>query len=274
MTGTPLDPHRATMTAAKPKGPRQLPDHARPAAWAETYLTSTVGAKVLVALTGTLLVGFLIFHMIGNLKVLFGRDSINAYAYFLKHSLGPYLWIARAGLFAVFVAHVVLALKLKAQTAAARPVPYVALRPAQATLTSRTMLLTGLLIGAFTLFHLAHYTFGWVKEADVGNGMRINYLEMKDPQGRHDVYNMTVAGFRTSWVSVLYLFAQAVLFAHLAHGVQSVIQTLGLKGTRFAPVWVGVGYATAGLIVAGNVAIVVAIWAGVVGPDFSNTLGH
>lgn len=262
------------MTAAKPKGPRQLPDQASPAAWAETYLNSTVGAKVLVALTGLLLVGFVVFHMIGNLKVLSGRDEVNAYAHFLKHGLGPLLWIARAGLLAVFVAHVVLALKLKAKTAAARPVPYVALRSAQATIASRTMLTTGLVVGAFTLFHLAHYTFGWVHDAETGNGMRINYLDLKDPAGRHDVYNMTVAGFRNPVISTLYLFAQLVLFAHLTHGIQSVIQTLGLKGTRFAPVWVWVGYATAGLILAGNVAIVAAIWAGVVGPDFSNTLTH
>jgi succinate dehydrogenase / fumarate reductase cytochrome b subunit len=180
--------------------------------------------------------------------------------------------MARAGLLVLFVAHIALTLRLKAKSAAARPVPYLALKPAQATLASRTMLTTGLLVGAFTLFHLAHYTFGWVKDAEVGNGMHVPYLELRDPQGRHDVYSMTVAGFSTPWVAVVYILAQAVLLAHLSHGVQSVIQTLGLKGTRFGPVWTWFGYATAGAIFAGNVGMVIAVWAGLL-PVYVPTAG-
>ena len=258
--------------AIKPKGPRIVPAERGPAGWATTYLTSTVGSKIIVAITGLSLVGFVLFHMIGNLKVLYGQDSINSYAWFLKHSLGPYLWAARAGLLAVFVTHIGLTLRLKYKSAKARPVGYAYQRTAQATLQSRTMLLTGIVIGLFTAFHLAHYTFGWVKGAQMPDGTVVNYMDLTEtmPDGtvRHDVYSMVVAGFTTPWLSILYIVAQLFLFAHLAHGIQSTIQTLGLKGTRFAPVWVGLGYATAAAIVAGNLAIVVAVWAGALPPVY------
>ena len=254
----------------KPKGPRHVPVAFAPSTWASTYLTSTVGAKVLVGVTGTLLTGFVVFHMIGNAKVLFGRDEFNAYAHFLKHSLGPYLWMARAGLLAAFLAHVGLVVWLKTKTAAARPVQYQHARTAQATLASRTMLLTGLVIGAFIVFHLAHYTFGWVHEAPGPDGTPTNYLNltqrMPDGSERHDVYSMTIAGFRTPWISVTYLVAVAFLYAHLSHGIQSTIQTFGLKGTRMTGVWTAAGSALAAFIVLGNVAIVVAIWTGLVPP--------
>ncbi len=252
--------------AIKPKGVRRTAPHKSPLTWATTYLTSTIGQKVLLALTGLALVGFLIVHLIGNLKVLFGPDEINAYAHFLKHSLGPILWMFRAGLLAVFITHIALALKLKARTSAARPVPYVAMHVAQATLQSRTMLLTGLVVAAFVVYHLAHFTFGLTHEADLGNGMHENYLELRDSEGRPDVYSMTVAGFRSTWISALYIVAQLVLFAHLSHGIQSTIQTLGLKGTRFGPVWSALGFATAGTILLGNLVIVVAIWTGLLPP--------
>jgi succinate dehydrogenase / fumarate reductase cytochrome b subunit len=269
--------------AIKPKGSPYLPPPLRPTAWAANYFGTTVGAKILIALTGLILVGFVVFHMIGNLKVLYGRDAINAYAYFLKHSLGPYLWAARAVLLVAFVAHIALALRIRLKTAAARPVGYAVYRPVQATISSRTMLLTGLVILAFTLFHLAHFTFGWVTPAafdvpvtvatpdglqTVPPGQPVNYLDLREPMpdgtDRHDVYNMMIAGFHNPIVSIIYIIAQLFLFAHLAHGFQSTIQTLGLKGRRFAPFWSGFGYAVAFLVAAGNIAIVVAVWAGAV----------
>lgn len=267
-------------TAINPKGPRVTPPEAGPAAWAQTYLGSTVGQKVVVALTGLLLAGFVVGHMVGNLKMFSGPDAINAYAYFLKHELGAVLWVARGGLLVLFVTHIALTLNLKAKSAAARPVPYLSQRPVQATLASRTMLWTGLVVGAFVVFHIAHYTLGWVKPAEIkdavtGRITTIDYLKLVDQeykartgQERHNVYEMTVAGFRTPWVVAIYVIAQGLLFVHLSHGLQSVIQTLGLKGTRFAPAWVWLGYAVAGLILAGNLAIVVAVWTGVVGPQY------
>ena len=76
------------------------------------------------------------------------------------------------------------------------------------------------------------------------------------------------AGFRTPWVTVIYVAAQLLLFVHLSHGLQSTVQTLGLKGTRFAAAWGWAGYAVAGAILAGNLSIVFAVWAGVIGGPY------
>ncbi|MGL6096955.1 MAG: succinate dehydrogenase cytochrome b subunit, partial [Fimbriiglobus sp.] len=217
---------------------------------------------------GTALTGFVVFHMIGNLKLFYGQESINEYAYFLKHGLGPILWIARGALIAPFVLHVVLAVRLHLRSSSARPTGYVYQRPAQASLASRTMLWTGAVVGMFVLFHLAHFTLGWVTEVVKPDGTRTNYLKLTDAEGRHDVYSMIVHGFRTWWLALLYLAAQAVLAVHLSHGVQSVLQTLGLKNGRFASAWTAFGFAVAGTVFLGNAAIVVAVWIGAVPPIY------
>src|SRR5262249_46708832 len=229
----------------------------------QAVLDSSVGAKVLVALTGLGLVTFVIAHMIGNLKLFQGPDAINAYAYFLKHDLGSLLWVARAGLLAIFVLHLALAIRLKLRSVAARPVPYQYPGTVQATLASRTMIWTGIVIGLFVLFHLAHYTFGWVKTADTPTGSK-NYLELTDAKGRHNVYEMTVAGFKNPAIAVFYLICQVVLFVHLRHGIPSTFQTLGLKNARFrGPIDV-LGLVIALTILVGNCAIVLAVLFGYV----------
>lgn len=232
---------------------------------------SSVGAKVIVALSGLGLVGFAVFHMIGNLKVFSGPDAINGYAYFLKHDLGLLIWIARAGLLGIFLLHLALAIRLTMRSRAARPVPYLYPGRVQATAVSRTMIYSGVVVGLFIAFHLAHYTFGIVSGAEVEPGKVVNYLELKDAKGRHDVYSMMVAGFRTPWLSGLYIVANLVLFAHLLHGVQSAFQTLGLKNNRFAPVIWFVGFAAAALILAGNLAIVIGVWEGTLAPPLYKT---
>jgi succinate dehydrogenase / fumarate reductase cytochrome b subunit len=254
--------------ATSPKGPRVYLPGTTPGAWAATYLGSTVGHKVVTALTGLGLAGFVVFHMIGNLKMLPGgpesREAINGYADFLKHDLGALLWLARGGLLTIFVLHVALALRLHSKTASARPVPYVHQRTAQATLASRTMLSTGLVILAFVLFHLAHYTFAWVHPVQAPDGRWVTYLDLPDEKGRHDVYAMMVAGFSTPWIAALYLGSQAVVAVHLSHGVKSSLQTLGLVGRRFSLAARWLGYAVALTVLVGNCAIVLAVWLGYV----------
>ena len=307
--------------AINPKGPRVYAPGNTPYAWATTYLTSTVGQKVLVGFTGLLLVGFLVFHMIGNLKVLPGfdpvsdkamqqagakaaekypdnpnarqqyvdehvrafeaREHLNKYAAFLKHDLGALIWIARGGLLLLFVLHLALALRLKLRSVAARPMPYQVYRPAQAGLASRTMVYTGVVVGLFTLFHLAHYTFGWVKPAVYGESViaavgpndelrevpprtAVPYLALrdrKDPR-KHDVYEMTVSGFSNPWMIGIYLVAQVVLFVHLRHGIPSVFQTLGIKNARLRGGIDVLGLLIALTILVGNVALVVAVQLG------------
>lgn len=275
----------ATTGVRHPKGPAKPRKGPQANAFLSALLDSSVGAKILVALTGTGLVGFVVFHMIGNLKLLQGPDAINHYAYILKHDLGALIWIARAGLLAIFVLHIALALRLKARSAAARPVPYQVYTPAQATLASRTMVYTGVVVGLFTLFHLAHYTFGWVKPATfnasvlVANGAggvrtvppatEVNYLDLVDKNQyerdrtiRHDVYEMMVAGFSNDVLVALYLVAQVVLFVHLRHGIPSVFQTLGIKNARLRGGIDVIGLLIALAILAGNVAIVASVRGG------------
>jgi succinate dehydrogenase / fumarate reductase cytochrome b subunit len=212
------------------------------------------------------LVAFTIAHMIGNLKVFSGQEAINGYAYFLKHELGLLLWIFRAGLLAIFVLHLALAIRLTLRSKAARPVPYAHAGTVQATVTSRTMIWSGVVVGLFVLFHLAHFTFAWVHGAQVAPGKVVNYLELKDEKGRQDVYSMVVAGFTTPWLAALYIIAQVVLFLHLWHGVQSSFQTLGLKNSRFRRLIRVLGFATAVTILVGNVGIVVGVWCGFARP--------
>ena len=258
-------------TVRHPKGPPvDKSDRAAvPFLWA--FFDSSVGAKVTVALTGLGLVTFVIFHMIGNLKVFSGPDAINAYAHFLKHDLGLLLGIARAGLLAIFVLHLALAIRLTARSRAARPVDYAYPGSVQATATSRTMIWSGVVVGLFVVFHLAHFTFAWVHGVEVQNPATgqwewKNYLELTDAKGRHDVYSMMVAGFTTPWLSVLYIVAQFALFFHLLHGVQSSFQTLGLKNGRFRHAIRLLGFTTAAVILIGNLAIVIGVWAGLAPP--------
>lgn len=257
----------ASTSAINPKGPRLDLPAGNPLTWFCDYLCSSVGQKILVAITGSLLVGFVVFHMIGNLKMFAGPESINKYAYFLKHDLGALIWIGRAGLLGLFLLHLTLALWLKSRAVAARPIPYAYSANAQATPASKTMVQTGLVVGVFVLFHLAHYTFGTIHTVPSPDGKgETNYLDLqyRMPDGKmvHNVYAMVVAGFNTPWISAVYLICQMVLFVHLSHGIQSAFQTLGLVNRRFVKVARALGVGIAGAIVAGNFAIVIAVWGG------------
>src|SRR5947209_8884416 len=142
-----------------------------------------------MAITGFALVGYVIVHMLGNLQVFQGPEALNAYAHTLK-SMPKLLWTARIGLLVLFLAHVYLGVKLYAENRAARPVGYVRFRYAEASLATRTMLLSGLVLLAFIIFHLLHLTLGAVKPE---NFDRVETLP--DGHTRHDVYAMVVLGF-------------------------------------------------------------------------------
>jgi len=245
--------------AINPKGAHVYTKETGPFNWVMTYLTSSVGQKIVVALTGLGLVGFLVGHMIGNLKVFSGPESLNKYAHFLQHDIGALLWIARGGLLGLFLLHLAIALRLRGKATAARPIGYQNHHSAQASTASKTMLYTGLLIAAFTIFHLAHYTF-MVVHPEYGD---LKYT-LKGGQETHDVYRMVISGFTTPWISGLYVVAQIVLFVHLSHGIPSSFRTLGLVGKRFDPAAKQLGYVVAAIIVGGNLLIVGAVAAGAV----------
>src|SRR5262245_6202117 len=179
---------------------------------------SSLGKKYLMAITGLALFLFVIVHMAGNLQVFLGPEIMNAYADLLK-SKPALLWTARIGLLVIAVIHIVSALQLAAENRAARPEPYAEGKPI-ATLASRTILVSGLIIFAFVVYHLMHFTFGVTNP---------EFMELRDPLGRRDVYAMTLEGFSSRWVSAFYIISMGLLCLHLSHGLSSLFTSLGLR---------------------------------------------
>jgi succinate dehydrogenase / fumarate reductase, cytochrome b subunit len=177
------------------------------------FWDSTIGKKVVMAVTGLIMVGFVIAHMLGNLQVFIGRERMNAYAAFLK-STGELLWLARAILLAAVVLHIVAAVQLTRLDRAARTVSYARKEPQASTVASRTMPWGGLALLLFIVFHLLHFTTGTVRPA---------------PFSHADVYANVVGGFRIWWVTALYVLAMIALALHLYHGTWSSFRTLGLS---------------------------------------------
>lgn len=189
----------------------------------EKLLRYSIGKKTLVALTGLGLALFLVAHMSGNMLMFFGPDDMNSYAEGLRQimKVGGFplgLWIARLGLLAMFAVHVVLAAQLTMQNRAARPVKYQYNNTVNASLASRTMILSGLLLLAFVIYHLLHFTLGVTNP---------QHFQVKDHLLRHDAYTMYVLGFREPVIFVTYLISMMLLAAHLYHGISSLFQTMG-----------------------------------------------
>jgi len=255
---------------------------------------SSLGKKYVMAVTGVLLIGFVVAHMAGNLLVFAGRDALNTYAAALA-ARPVLLWTARSGLLLVFLLHLYVAFRLTYENYAARPQGYAYERTLEASFASRHMMLTGMVLLAFIVYHLAHFTLGAVKNADLqvaSNGGRIqvdkNYLDLsevretgeKDYQprpemnyrlidrkqldARHDVYSMVVSGFRNPWISLSYVVSMFFLGLHLWHGGSSWIQSLGLGAPASSSVRLSsyLGPILAIVLVVGNCAIPLSIWLG------------
>jgi len=214
---------------------------------------SSLGKKYIMAITGLLLFLFVIVHMLGNLQVYIGPEAMNAYAALLK-SKPALLWSFRAGLFIIAVLHIVSALQLAAENRNARPQAYAEGKPI-ADLASRTILLSGLIVLAFIVYHLMHFTLG-VTNPD--------FMELHDPLGRHDVYRMVVEGFRIPLVSAFYIISMGLLCLHLSHGVSSLFQSLGIRRKSTLGAFNRFAQISAFVIFLGNVSIPISILAGVV----------
>ncbi len=219
-------------------------------------MASSLGSKLVVALTGAGLIGFVIAHMAGNLQMFIGQDAVNAYAAQLK-SMPELLWVMRIGLIGVAAAHVVTAVRLAASNKAARPVAYHAAGSIQQTTSARTMVLTGLLVLAFVVYHLAHFTWGLV-HADA--------FSLVDAQGRHDVFSMTVLGFQQPIVAGAYLLAMLLLALHLLHGAASLFQTWGVTNQAWAPLFKTAAKGLAWVILIGNASMPIAVQLGLIVP--------
>ena len=221
-----------------------------------SFLGSSIGKKILVALTGAVLVIFVLGHMIGNLLVYAGPDAINEYGHTLQTALhGGGVWIARLGLLVAVVVHVVLTIQRTKENRAARAEKYGYEATIQASKSSRIMIFSGLTLLAFIIYHLLHFT------VRVGNDYR-TYTTQLHGETVHDVYRMVIAGFSWWPASAFYIIAMCLLWSHLSHGVASLFQTLGLSNERTRPVYKTLGLAYATLILVGNCSIPLAVMLG------------
>jgi len=213
------------------------------------FLGSTVGKKVVMALSGALLFGFVLAHMAGNLQLYLGPHALNAYSEFLHEVLhGAGLWIARGVLLLAAALHVWAATALTLENRAARPVGYRRWQARTSTLASRSMRLSGVVLFAFIVFHLLHLTVGTVHPSfETG-----------------DVYHNVVAGFSVVPVSLFYMGAMLLLGSHLQHGVWSMLRTLGLGHPRYERLAHRAATVFATVVVAGNVSFPLAVLLGIV----------
>ncbi|HEY5704715.1 MAG TPA: succinate dehydrogenase cytochrome b subunit [Terrimicrobiaceae bacterium] len=216
------------------------------------WLFSSIGKKTVVALTGIVLVLFVIGHMLGNMTVFFGPDIINAYAMHLR-DLGPLLWLVRFVMLATIVIHIWFTMLVWKENLAAHPQKYAVFAPMKTTLFARTMRLTGLFVLAFVAFHLAHFTLFLV------NPGYANFHTDLHGQRVHDVYRMVIVGFRNPLISLFYIVSLALVAFHLSHGIASLFQTLGITDKRLRPIFETSGRALAWILFAGYVSIPISI---------------
>lgn len=193
--------------------------------------SSSLGRKYVMAASGCVLFLFVVGHMVGNLQLFLPPEAINRYAHFLQ-SLGELLWGIRLFMLAMIVLHIWSAASLTVENRAARPEPYGGGHaPFAASLASRTMLVSGLILGSFLIYHLLHFT---VRVEGI-NGTSIPIGQLKDPATGHpDCYAMVVAGFSVVPVSLFYIIGVGLLCFHLSHGIQAMLQSLGLRNTAYA----------------------------------------
>ncbi|MEY4400191.1 MAG: hypothetical protein RL072_56 [Actinomycetota bacterium] len=213
-----------------------------------------------MAVSGIALMGFVLFHMIGNLKMYLGEADLNEYAEFLKKLLYPLapkesvLWILRLGLIGMLALHLHAAWSLTVLNRKARPVRYQSARDYQeASLASRSMRLTGIVILLFVVWHLLDLTFGVVNTVGTDGAF-----------DRQEVYANVVRSFERWPVAIFYIIANVLLGMHLSHGAWSIFQSLGWNNPRFNAWRVAFARGFAAIIVIGNVSFPIAVLAGIV----------
>jgi succinate dehydrogenase / fumarate reductase cytochrome b subunit len=177
-----------------------------------------------MAITGLLMVLFVVGHLLGNLTIFAGVNGINSYAEHL-HELPPLVWGTRIVMGTAVLFHLILSIQITNENKEANPTKYAVDRSLRATFASKTMIYTGLLIGAFVIFHLLHFTFRVTPGLVLGN----------DALNRFDVFTMVVSSFKSGAVAIGYVLAVTALFLHLSHGVQSTFQSLGFSNDEIAP---------------------------------------
>jgi succinate dehydrogenase / fumarate reductase cytochrome b subunit len=228
----------------------RLPGNAALALW-----RTQIGKKIVMAVTGAILVLFVIAHMIGNLKIFSGPETINAYSRFLREvgqpefGYGDLLWIVRIVLLASVVLHITAAAQLNRLNRAARPAGYDAKKDIKTTLSARLMGWGGVILAVFIVFHILHFTLGAV-------GFQPG--QYKDLA----VYQNVVTGFHVWWIAIFYIAAMVFLCFHLDHGIWSMLQTLGWVTRKNTRMLRGLSRLIAMVVFWGFVSVPIAVLAG------------
>ncbi|HQZ15470.1 MAG TPA: succinate dehydrogenase cytochrome b subunit [Vicinamibacteria bacterium] len=210
-------------------------------------LVTTVARKVIMALTGVVLTGFVLIHMIGNLLLYQGPEALNHYGELLQ-SKPPLVWTARLVLLACVALHIWAATTLTLANWAARPVGYRKTAYEASTYASRTMRWGGPLLLLFIVYHLLHFTVGSVHPDFV----------------RGDVYHNVVVGFQNPLVAFFYALSMVALSLHLFHGVESMLQTMGLSHPKYNGLRKVIGVAYAAVVAVGNLSFPLSVFFGLV----------
>jgi succinate dehydrogenase / fumarate reductase, cytochrome b subunit len=232
---------------------------------------SSLGKKYIMALTGCGLFVFVIGHLLGNLQVFGPPELINSYAHFLK-SKPAMVWGARIGLLVCVALHIVSAMQLSAMNKEARPVGYAGGTAYGSTTRSRYMLVSGLVILAFVVYHLAHFTALLPGINGLGDFRKLTTV--LHGESVPDVYAMMILGFQIWWVVLFYLVAQGMLFMHLGHGLSAMFQSLGFRNHVWWPRIQGFAKATSVAIFVGYAIIPISIYMRVVGSDYAEKAKH
>jgi succinate dehydrogenase / fumarate reductase cytochrome b subunit len=215
------------------------------------FYESTLGKKVVMAVTGVILFGYVLAHLIGNLQIYSPEpQQINGYAHFL-HSHPLMLWIARCVLLVSVGLHITASVQLYLLKKAARPEAYVKKDDVPTSYAARTMIWSGPIIAFFVIFHVLHLT--------VGSVLPLHTL----PDGGMDVRANVIMGFQNPLVAGFYIVAMALLCMHLYHGLWSMFQSLGVNHPRYTPIIKKGAAAFAWFVAIGNISIPVAVLAGV-----------
>jgi len=242
---------------------------------------TTIGRKFLMAITGVILIGFIVGHLVGNLQIFEDPDRINGYAHFLQ-SLGPALWIARAILLLCVVIHIWAATVLVLADRRARgPVPYRVQTWLQATFASRYMRWTGYVVLAFIIFHLAQFSLGAVTPETYKANLPpyqmasdyhvLGFIVVRAGTPVLDVHTMVIKSFQNAAVSGFYILAVGLLSLHLLHGADSLFQTFGWRNGRWARGLRGIVTLCCLAYFLGNLAIPGAVLSGILTPRLAAT---
>lgn len=223
-----------------------------------TAITSSVGKKIIMAVTAFSLVIFVIAHLIGNLQLIAGRsEAFNVYAHKLE-SLGGLLYAAETGLLVIFAVHIAIAVSVVIRRKMARPVGYYMSRglgsPSRRSVGSSTMIYTGVIIVIFMVIHILHFKFG--------AGITDGYIKVVDGYAVRDLYRLVIEEFSNIWYVAFYSVVMLLMGLHLSHGFWSAFQSLGANHPRYTPVIFAAGLFVAAVLACGFLSIPVVIYLG------------